>query len=414
MKLPGRLLACCLMFLVACSERDVVVSDGAECAGDQDPESAYREASAKIEEAGESKSQNLRLEFLGLTSLPPEIGELKDLRHLSLYCNRLETLPPEIGRLEKLVTLDLGHNKLTSLPPEIGRIRRLFHLDAKHNSISSLPPEIGALTNLHELWIQENKLTTLPPEIGNLTNLRDLNLSYNELASLPPEIGGLKGLVNMHLNDNRLSFLPPEIGKLEELYHLNMGGNQFQGLPAELETMKSLRTFLYYRHELAPYSAEIANVSNLQLLRLHDKHHRLGRSPFREFNVDVFGLFGLAVIGASSLLIVCLSVGAFFTKSIQLHRLFTRGAWLCLGISIFYCVSRAIFGLIELFLITRRTSGFAKPFYAGYRPRYVYDYILSNSYLLYVSSMMAAMTLILFFILRIRRWQLEGNLRTES
>src|SRR5688500_809701 len=65
---------------------------------------AYAEALRRIEARREQGSQGrlLSLSGLGLTRVPPEIGELTALTMLSLYDNQLTTLPPEIGQLGAL------------------------------------------------------------------------------------------------------------------------------------------------------------------------------------------------------------------------------------------------------------------------------------------------------------------------
>jgi hypothetical protein len=111
--------------------------------------------------------------------LPPEIGQLTNLRELDLSgvggaCNnRIKELPPEIGQLSNLQTLDLSWNfNLTKLPQEIGQLSKLRILDLSINRIEELPPEIGYLTNLQELDLNSNPIAKLPPELCSLPNLQ--------------------------------------------------------------------------------------------------------------------------------------------------------------------------------------------------------------------------------------------------
>ena len=94
----------------------------------------------------------------GLTSLPPEIGQLKNLERLYLYNNNLKSLPPEIVQLQNLTGLDLSVNDLTSLPPEIGQLQNLTELDLSYNDLTSLPSEIVQLQNLTELRLYDNEI----------------------------------------------------------------------------------------------------------------------------------------------------------------------------------------------------------------------------------------------------------------
>jgi hypothetical protein len=65
----------------------------------EEAEIAYRKAERRIAEAAREKEVVLDLSGLGLTSVPPEVGQLASLTELYLYNNQLTSLPPEIGQL---------------------------------------------------------------------------------------------------------------------------------------------------------------------------------------------------------------------------------------------------------------------------------------------------------------------------
>jgi Leucine-rich repeat (LRR) protein len=78
------------------------------------------------------------------------------LKELWLHNNALTSLPPLIGNLKDLSVLTLSCNKLRALPAGYGGI--------------------GGCANLCELWLKENPLDGIPPEIGLLTKLKVLLL----------------------------------------------------------------------------------------------------------------------------------------------------------------------------------------------------------------------------------------------
>jgi len=128
--------------------------------------------------------------------------------------------------LAHLVTkVDLDGNLLTTLPAEIGNLKNLELLNLNDNQLTTLPTEIGNLTKLDGLYLGINQLTTIPPEIGKLVNLKGLFLGINDLTTLPPEIGNLTSLERLRLDNNYLTNLPPEIGNLKNLSHLWLNGN---------------------------------------------------------------------------------------------------------------------------------------------------------------------------------------------
>ena len=145
--------------------------------------------------------RDLILPFNRITSLPPAIWKLTNLRKLSLFKQGheyvLESLPAEIGQLTSLVVLDLHDNQLTSLPAEIGQLTSLTDLNLVGNHLTSLPAEIGQLTSLKVLGLAGNQLTSLA-EIRPLTQLQQLSLGQNQLTSLPEWIGELTSLEFLH------------------------------------------------------------------------------------------------------------------------------------------------------------------------------------------------------------------------
>ena len=62
--------------------------------------------------------QNLNLSLNGLSSIPLEVGNLVNLRTLSLSDNQFsESIPPELFSLVNLQSLSLGGKQLSTLPP---------------------------------------------------------------------------------------------------------------------------------------------------------------------------------------------------------------------------------------------------------------------------------------------------------
>ena len=112
------------------------------------------------------------------------------MRTLKLDANQLTALPPEIGQLSQLKRLYLFNNLLTALPAEIGQLSQLQLLYLNANQLTALPAEVGQLGHLHLLNIDSNRLTALPPEIEQLTRLERLYPHGNEALGIPPEILG--------------------------------------------------------------------------------------------------------------------------------------------------------------------------------------------------------------------------------
>jgi internalin A len=65
-------------------------------------ESPYELALARIEAAEASGVSELDLSDMGLSEVPPEIGNLVNLQTLTITNNQRSSLPPEIGNLSSL------------------------------------------------------------------------------------------------------------------------------------------------------------------------------------------------------------------------------------------------------------------------------------------------------------------------
>jgi GTPase SAR1 family protein len=214
------------------------------------------------------RTNTLDLSSRKLTVVPPEIGELGQLKTLDLSNNQISRLPPEIGNLTRLESLNLVGNQLSGLPPEIGKLVRLQSLNLRNNRLTTLPPEIGQLSSLLTLWLDSNELAELPPEIGQLKGLMTIWPSDNRLTALPPEIGHLTRLTALPLARNRLTTLPPEIAQLDDLHQVWLGGNQFTELPPEIFHLTELNDLGLEDNQLTTLPPEIGQLNNLQKLDL--------------------------------------------------------------------------------------------------------------------------------------------------
>ena len=239
---------------------------------------------------------NLRVLNLGVNELsggiPPELANLTNLQWLDLELNELSGgIPPELAALTNLRELDLGSNELSGgIPPELADLTNLQWLNLGGNELSGgIPPELADLTNLQGLYLGGNELSgRIPPELGRLTNLEGLSLWGNELSgSIPPELGDLTNLEGLSLWGNELSGgIPPELADLTNLQWLELGGNRLNGkIPWELMQLSELRKFDISRTDICVptddyFQAWLATISDFRSSRLAcDGSLRVAFSP---------------------------------------------------------------------------------------------------------------------------------------
>ena len=149
----------------------------------------------------------------------------EDVTELKLLSHRRTSIPESIGNLKNLKSLSVGQSQLTSLPESIGNLKNLKYLSVNNNQLTSLPNSIGNLKSLKKLSTANNKLTSLPESIGNLKNLEGLFLQFNQLTSLPNSIGNLRSLIGLDVMGNQLTSLPDSIKNLKNLEELYVKRN---------------------------------------------------------------------------------------------------------------------------------------------------------------------------------------------
>lgn len=125
--------------------------------------------------------------------LRPELGQLHKLEHLDLGylsfnhgLNRREEIEESLsisGRLPKHIGPLTGQ-----IPPELGQLVNLRHLDlGGHLLTGAIPPELGNLAALEYLGLSSNWLSgSVPSSLGQLTNLKNVQLQDNQLTGCLP------------------------------------------------------------------------------------------------------------------------------------------------------------------------------------------------------------------------------------
>ena len=128
----------------------------------------------------------------GITQLNPEIGNLTELRVLTINDGQILTLPVEIFNCTKLTRLEIKNSNLKFIPLGLSKLTGLTELDLRNNELEQLPLDIGKLKSIVKIQLWGNNLIGLPSDIGNLLTLRELYLKHNRLTKLPDTITKLK------------------------------------------------------------------------------------------------------------------------------------------------------------------------------------------------------------------------------
>ncbi|XP_043546216.1 leucine-rich repeat and death domain-containing protein 1-like isoform X1 [Chiloscyllium plagiosum] len=106
---------------------------------------------------------------------------------MKCWTTGIKNLPDELCNLTELRELDISYNALTSIPANIGEMKNLERLVAAYNKITYLPKSLTTLTNLLSINLRGNALTSLPTNFGQLQSLKEIDLNENPLVR-PPKI----------------------------------------------------------------------------------------------------------------------------------------------------------------------------------------------------------------------------------
>lgn len=214
-----------------------------------------------IEEAME-KPDSVFILSLGmedLSELPEEIKELKNLKSLNLFRNKVKQLPeylPEIG----LIELNLSKNGLTSIPEVVFKCSTLKKIDLHSNELKEIDPRFFNLQQLEEIDLADNSVSQIPNEINKLVNLKKLNLRTNDLESLPDAMSNLQKLEEIELRGNDFYEFPEALTKCNSMKTISIGSNRIKHLPESVAGMENIK---YIDLSYNPLSlSEQKNIAN--------------------------------------------------------------------------------------------------------------------------------------------------------
>jgi tRNA A-37 threonylcarbamoyl transferase component Bud32 len=150
-------------------------------------------------------------------------------------------IPLSLSHLTDLTNLYLGSNQINgSIPPEIGNLKNLSYLNLSNNNLTgSIPLTLSHLTELTYLYLDSNQINgSIPVEIANCSSLDNLSLSHNYLtSSIPSQFSDLKFLRSIDLSYNNLTGNIP-------LYLININFNlSYNSLEGQIPTFFQNHSF---------------------------------------------------------------------------------------------------------------------------------------------------------------------------
>ncbi|XP_047947480.1 receptor-like protein EIX1 [Salvia hispanica] len=186
--------------------------------------------------------------------IPEFIGSMKQLQHLDLSeSNFSGIVPPELGNLTNLRSLDLSYNSLrTENLDWLSRLSLLSILDLSQMDLShtNCLQQIRSLKFLRELYLASCNIIAVKLSVDSsstslsilgsvLKSLEILFLPYNQLNGSIPDFRAFSSLRILDLSGNKFTgSIPLSIGQLSNLEFLDLSDNSLQGLVSESHFIK--------------------------------------------------------------------------------------------------------------------------------------------------------------------------------
>ena len=161
-----------------------------------------------------------------------------------------------------------------SIPPDVGDLTNLKWLYLHDNEIrGTIPERITLLTSLEDLWLGKNQIGgTIPESIDNMTNLQYLDLNFNNISGrLSASMMSMSWLRYLGLENNNLTgHIQNNIGGLKSLEVLNLNGNLLTGgIPDSIRTLSNIRELMVSGNQLTGEFAKwLTELQNLRTIRL--------------------------------------------------------------------------------------------------------------------------------------------------
>lgn len=237
------------------------------------------------------------------------IGQLKNLKSLSLYSFNQESLPFSIAELDLFeLTIIPTNNQNIAFPEEFAnnetlrilktksfgkiskeilKLKNLKNLDISKSSLASLP-DMSSLQNLEKLKASSIDLKNCnEANLDKIKSLKILDLGYNKKLNRIDFVTECKNLEILELNSCNIQHLPKNIDSLSNLKELSLAINNLKKLPSTIGNLTTLEHLkLSFNKELEKLPSSFVNLENLKHLNISNTGVRRLPEGFSELPLE--------------------------------------------------------------------------------------------------------------------------------
>ncbi len=138
-----------------------------------------------------------------LLVFPKKVTKLKNLETLYVCDNFFTEVDVSLANLKKMKKLLLYSNKLNNFPNVVLELPQLECLFLNYNEIDNIPETIATLDKLTTLDLSNNKLTDLPQSLSSMRSLKFLDITENNFNEIPKVLYDMNFLEVLRIRCNR-------------------------------------------------------------------------------------------------------------------------------------------------------------------------------------------------------------------
>ena len=204
----------------------------------------------------------LDLSYYGLRKLPLEVRDLPELRDLNVDFNYISEFSEQVcQQCTGMTRLSLRGNRFSEIPAYLNGLASLTALHLDDNPLlKRLPKTLVELQSLVELTVTNCTLTSPPQDIA-ARNIREIKAYFEKLVNADLT----KELV---MDGYSLYDVPPDIPEMDTLTSLNLSTNHIKQLPMEIGALNRVTVMMLDHNSITRLPLNLKDCTSLETLIL--------------------------------------------------------------------------------------------------------------------------------------------------